>query len=383
MNRRSFHLAVALALALAAPRAVRAFDVVISTQGEFADAYLVNGTAFPPKVVFDAPDPANPASITGTAPHGGRHLNGKLCFIPRRSGARPNRYVVADDTYRESCLDTNSPQARCTVTSRGNPFFIGKDPDGWAVLKLNGRWAKRHIHTAWPGFDTTPLGMDPGQPPQGNADPQGCVFDAQGNMYGNDVGSGDPTDMDPSHHGALEVFFPGPRHRYDTYCFLDKNLAQAGMPAMDESGNIYIAETGMGMMWKYSPPFPASEADCPGADHLVTTPPTKNMFSSHGTVPCPLPRPTGPRRCRSSDDGGGQLERRAGGRHPVRRLRGLGERGRRRRPLASPDVGAIAARCEPDRWAELPHRTGPGSPTLVAPTAVLSCCARSHNSTRL
>jgi hypothetical protein len=282
MNRRSFHLAVALALALAAPRAVRAFDVVISTQGEFADAYLVNGTAFPPKVVFDAPDPANPASITGTAPHGGRHLNGKLCFIPRRSGARPNRYVVADDTYRESCLDTNSPQARCTVTSRGNPFFIGKDPDGWAVLKLNGRWAKRHIHTAWPGFDTTPLGMDPGQPPQGNADPQGCVFDAQANMYGNDVGSGDPTDMDPSHHGALEVFFPGPRHRYDTYCFLDKNLAQAGMPAMDEAGNIYVAETGMGMMWKYSPPFPASEADCPGADHLVTTPPTKNMFPTPG-----------------------------------------------------------------------------------------------------
>ncbi len=78
MNRRSFHLPVALALALAAPRAARAFDVVISTQAEFADAYLVNGTAFPPKVVFDAPDPANPASVTGTPPRGGRHLNGGL-----------------------------------------------------------------------------------------------------------------------------------------------------------------------------------------------------------------------------------------------------------------------------------------------------------------
>ncbi|TMA77816.1 MAG: hypothetical protein E6J77_22165 [Deltaproteobacteria bacterium] len=118
MNRRSFHLPVALALALAAPRAARAFDVVISTQGEFADAYLVNGTAFPPKVVFDAPDPANPASVTGTPPRGGRHLNGKLCFIPRRSG-RPNRYLVADDTYREACLDSDPPQARCTGASSG------------------------------------------------------------------------------------------------------------------------------------------------------------------------------------------------------------------------------------------------------------------------
>src|SRR5262249_30882669 len=65
---------------------------------------------------------------------------------------------------------------------------------------------------------------------------------------------------------------------YDSYCFLDKSLSQAGMPAMDEAGNIYIAETGMGGMWKYSPPFPASEADCPGTDHLVTTAPTKTLL---------------------------------------------------------------------------------------------------------
>src|SRR5438876_4984543 len=123
MNRRSFHLAVALALALAAPRAARAFDVVISTQGEFADAYLVNGTAFPPKVVFDAPDPANPASVTGTPPRGGRHLNGKLCFIPRRS-ERPNRYLVADNTYREACLDSDPPQAQFAVTRRGSHFSV-------------------------------------------------------------------------------------------------------------------------------------------------------------------------------------------------------------------------------------------------------------------
>ena len=170
------------------------------------------------------------------------------------------------------------PQARCSVTHRANRFFIGPDPDGWSIFKRNGKWARRHIATLWPGFSTTPLGTSAGQAPQGNIDPQGCVFDAAGNMFGNDVGTGDPTDTDPTHKGSLLVFFPGPRARYDSYCFLDKSLAQAGMPAMDEAGNIYVAETGMEHMWKYSPPFPTSAADCPGADHLVTTAPTQALF---------------------------------------------------------------------------------------------------------
>src|SRR5437867_11202525 len=106
-------------------------------------------------------------------------------------------------------------------------------------------------------------------------------------MYGNDVGTGDPTNMTPSDQGSLLVFFPGERHRYDTYCFLDNNLSQAGMPAMDEAGDIYLAETGRGMMWKYSPPFPSSAADCPGTDHLVTTAPTKTMFPVQVTAPTP------------------------------------------------------------------------------------------------
>jgi hypothetical protein len=276
-RRSPFVLAAALA-ALFLPRPpARAFDVVMSTQGEFTDAYLVDGQAFPPKVAFDTPDPADPSSITGTPPFAGRHLNGKMCFFPRGLGHNGN-YVVADDTYREACLDTGTPQARCSVTRRGSKFYIGKDPDGWGVFSKKGRWRKRHIHTAWPGFAETPQGMDPGQPPQGNADPQGCVFDGAGNMYGNDVGTGDPTDPDPSHHGALLVFFPGPQQRYDTYCFLDKDLSQAGMPAMDEAGNIYVAETGMGRMWKFSPPFPSGPADCPGPDHLVTSLPTKTQF---------------------------------------------------------------------------------------------------------
>src|SRR6184192_1876220 len=283
-NARRWSLAATVALAtLLMPEArTRAFDVVLSTQGEFMDAYLVNGTALPPKVVFIDPDPPNP-DILGTPPRVGRHVNGKLCFFPRASGLT-GKFVVADDTYRESCLDRNPPQARCSVTRRGSRFFVGKDPDGWAVFRRNGKWAKRHIHTPWPGFAETPQGTPPPDPPQGNRDPQGCAFDPRGNMFATDVGSGDPTDPNPNHRGALLVFFPGPRHRYDTFCFLDKNLAQAGMPAMDETGNLYVPETGLARMWKYSPPFPSSAADCANADHLVATPPTKALFPTPGAV---------------------------------------------------------------------------------------------------
>src|SRR2546425_3013745 len=92
---RALIAALGLAALLLPHVVARAFDVVLSTQGEYMDAYLVNGTAFPPKYVFDDPDPANPASITGTAPRGGRHLNGKLCFFPPGLG-RNHQFVVAD-----------------------------------------------------------------------------------------------------------------------------------------------------------------------------------------------------------------------------------------------------------------------------------------------
>ncbi|PYN79931.1 MAG: hypothetical protein DMD97_04205 [Candidatus Rokuibacteriota bacterium] len=290
----------ALAVLLSFHRTARGFDVVINSQGEFADAYLVNGTAFPPKYVFIDPDPAVPICPDATnpdcskPPRVGKHVNGKLCFFP--PGVGHNRqFVMAEDGYRESCQDWRNsqgqlqPQSRCSVTRRGSRFYIGRNPDGWGVFKKNGKWNKRYnINTAWPGFSTYPQGQgSPTPQPQGNIDPQGCVFDANGNMYGNDVGTGDPTNMTPSDQGSLLVFFPGERHRYDTYCFLDNNLSQAGMPAMDEAGNIYLAETGRGMMWKYSPPFPSSAADCPGTDHLVTTAPTKTMFPVQVTAPTP------------------------------------------------------------------------------------------------
>src|SRR5207249_9737031 len=67
-RRRLLPVLAALAVLFLSRASARAFDVVLSAQGEFMDAYLVNGTAFPPKYVFIDPDPADPSSITGTPP---------------------------------------------------------------------------------------------------------------------------------------------------------------------------------------------------------------------------------------------------------------------------------------------------------------------------
>ena len=242
----------------------RAFDVVLNAQGEFLDAYLVNGSALPPRVVFDDPDPADPGSLSDV-PRGGRHLNGKLCFFPKRGGHR-GQYLLADDTYREACLDVTTPQARCAVTRRKSPFFLGKDPDGWAVFNRKGKWTRLHINVPW-NYPASPQ-------PQGTIDPQGCLFDAKGRLFGNDVGHGAAREPD----GSLLVFFPGKDKRYSTYCFIDKGLSAPGMPVVDDAGNIYVAEPAALKVTKFSPPFPTSPSDCDNPDHLVTTPPTKTTF---------------------------------------------------------------------------------------------------------
>src|SRR5262250_725923 len=100
---RPTHLTLFAILAVFAPSApVRAFDVVLNAQGEFLDAYLVNGKAFPPRVAFIDPDPPDPDSLDVPA-RVGRHVNGKLCFWPRGFGHN-GQFIMADDTYREACL---------------------------------------------------------------------------------------------------------------------------------------------------------------------------------------------------------------------------------------------------------------------------------------
>ncbi len=227
MSIRSARLTLTAVLLLAAaavpPAIAHAFEVVLSTQGEYADAYLVNGKPFPPRVAFIDPDPPDPACLPSdpacVPPRVGRHVNGKLCFFPRRAH-RPGQF--------------------------------------------GGKWTREHIHTPW-DFS--------GPQPQGNKDPQGCVFDKKGRMFGNDVGSENGVS-----DGSLIVFFPGKDRRYTTFCFLDKGLADPGMPAMDDKGNLYVPEPAAAKLTKFSPPFPSSAADCDNPEHLVTTPPVKSRF---------------------------------------------------------------------------------------------------------
>jgi len=271
---------VAVVLALpAAQRAARAYDVVLNAQGEYLDAYLIDGTEPPRRVVFIDPDPPEPDNPKGKPARVGRHVNGKVCFFPKGFGPKGG-FVIADDTYREACLDRRTqPQARCSVTKRGNRNYVGKDPDGWGVFKKNGKWAKRVIHV-----DVEGEFSDDNQP-QGTIDPQGCLFDEQGNLFATDVGHGDFGSPD----GAFLVFFPGKKKKsYDSYCFLDKALGAPGMPVRDDAGNIYIPEPSALRVTKFSPPFPSSVADCDNPERLVTTPPTKEVFiASSGNLAIP------------------------------------------------------------------------------------------------
>ena len=115
-----------------------AFEVVLSTQGEYTDGYLVNGKAFPPRVIVNDPDPHPADSLTVPPYLGGRHLNGKVCFFPSSQRRHRRQYIVADDEYREACLDPTPPQARCSVTNPRSRFYVGKSLDGWAVSKRTG-----------------------------------------------------------------------------------------------------------------------------------------------------------------------------------------------------------------------------------------------------
>lgn len=267
-QRGSWCLALVLGAALVpvAARSVRAFDVVLNAQGEYLDAYLMDGSFPPRRVVFIDPDPPDPADLR-SKPRVGRHVNGQLCFFPKGFGPRGG-FVIADDTYREACLDRGTPQARCAATRKRGRQYVGQDPDGWGVFKSNGKWAKRVIHVNVEGE------FSDANQPQGTIDPQGCAFDEQGNLFVTDVGHADPGSPD----GAFLVFFPGKRHRYDTYCFLDRRLGAPSMPARDDAGNFYIAEPSALRMTKFAPPFPTSAADCDNPEHLVTTPPTKTTF---------------------------------------------------------------------------------------------------------
>ncbi len=105
LHRRLPFMSLLVFGALAAPwGGAQAFDVVVNGQGEYADAYLINGESPPRRVAFIDPDPPEPDNPNSPPPLVGRHVNGKLCFFPRGVGHN-RQFVIAEDGYRESCQD--------------------------------------------------------------------------------------------------------------------------------------------------------------------------------------------------------------------------------------------------------------------------------------
>jgi len=275
MSTRS--LAFLVLLLVGAHRAT-AYEVVLSTQGEYMDGYLVNGQAFPPRVIVDDPDPHPPDMLTTPPYIGGRHLNGQVCFFPPSVRHHHRQYIVADDEYREACLDPNPPQARCSVTDPTSPFYVGVSLDGWAAFSSKGEWTRQHINVQGQP------NVDQNNDPQGAKDPQGCAFLRDGRLIATDVGS-----ENGMSDGALMVFFPGPSGDYSTYCYLDKALADPGMPVLDDADNIYVPEPEAARVDKFSPPYPSSAADCASPGLLVTMLPQKSTWLAGGANSLNIP----------------------------------------------------------------------------------------------
>jgi len=154
------------------------------------------------------------AAVTTTIPSSRAHVNGQACLLPGGAG----QFVTGEDT--------GQPAVR----------------PGWAIFAPDGTFLQK-----------LPL------PPRENetmvGDPIGCAVDGQGRLFGSAIGShGGPAD------GQLVVFFPPD---YTQGCVLDQTLRTPGTMAVDDAGNIYVAEaTPPGAVQRFAPPFPSSVADC-------------------------------------------------------------------------------------------------------------------------
>jgi len=86
------------------------------------------------------------------------------------------------------------------------------------VFKRNGRWKKQHIHTPW-NYPTDPQ-------PQGRSILRAASSTRSGTSTATTSGAAiRPTWIRPA--WEPDRLLPGRAHKYDSYCFLDKNLAQA------------------------------------------------------------------------------------------------------------------------------------------------------------
>ena len=160
-------------------------------------------------------------------------VNGPPCFIP---GDPKGRFVEADDNPNELGFDGDTYPFFGVFKKDGTRDF---DAPFGATMGRIGAEVRLTRDSAVTPFE----------------DPSGCVFDSTGNLFAIDVGYGHtPADGD----GAIVEFFANTN--YKTYCVIDQDLSQPGMPAFD-GGKLYVPETGAGAINRYSN-FPTGSALC-------------------------------------------------------------------------------------------------------------------------
>jgi len=153
-------------------------------------------------------------------------VNGPTCVVPDGSGS----ILMAEDKNEEKGVKS-----------------------GWSIFSSDGKFERKIPEPASPKNEPKSL------------DPMGCAFDNEQRLFVTDVGEESFTGAS----GKLILFFPPD---YTTYCILSDTLRTAGSVAIEDSGNVLVAETAGGEVLRFSQPFPK---DSDGCD---TTPINKSTF---------------------------------------------------------------------------------------------------------
>ncbi len=166
----------------------------------------------------------------------GRDVNGQICVAPDGSG----RFVMGEDT--------------------GQPH----PPAGWGVFDADGSQVGKLTATYFTS----------------GAEPRGCAFDPDGNLFTTEVGEqgfGTP-------NGQLIMWFPpfdqfpGPPDEYPNtdeestnFCKIATDIGTASAIAVDSQGRVYVASSSQLSIYRFSPPFPTGPdgaRGCGSADAL-------------------------------------------------------------------------------------------------------------------
>jgi len=138
----------------------------------------------------------------------------------------------------------------CVVPDGSSSILMAEDKNeekgvhsGWGIFSSDGKFERKIPEPASPKNEPESL------------DPMGCAFDSQQRLFVTDVGEESFTGAS----GKLILFFPPD---YTTYCILSDALHTAGSVAVEDSGNVIVAETSGGDVLRFSQPFPKDSDGC-------------------------------------------------------------------------------------------------------------------------